>query len=1276
MQRGGNSWPSSALRSRFFRGPRDDPSEVHEEDLSRHGEVKAVSWAPVNVGAAFACALSDGTVTATIHQGTVRSGEADVEHRWQTQSFAIHQGEVHAVSWASSVGPELGKLAGACLASAGDDGLRVWSILDVQGRCKEEEDFRDVAWKPWDGNYDTLACVRGQEVIFWVRVVYQPRVTVRKSPSLTAPSVAFLEAGEIVEIAEVRQGWVRLAESETQARDVSEDCEAWVLQDGKAVSLGILLEPCEPRWFRVVFEPRVPVRTKASVQAPAIAFLEAGAVIEADEVWEGWVRLSTQDRKNLDISDDCGSWVLIDGHAKGAGRLLVTCPPPAERRPQLEVAECRGLAHDKARTRELRAVHQVLQAGCAEECHLMSWFCLKNEALQEALPNLWSRCSSADSGARQEKKVKHPTEEEVEEALTAAAAALQVECPYRRLPQIFAPQEGLEILSSMIDRPPKYQEKYLAQEWSILAKVWALAPNLGPRSGGLAVVDIGAGNGSLALLAGLLLGGHAVLIDHTLPPEPMRVEARLPEQYRDRILRVTGDVGDLDASREIEPILEKHGIRQPTPFRPGKLPCPDDFLRQNAARVVGQADLLVDLVLEEVFSDAAEHLEALPSKEMHPEHANGEAEQVQTEAVEDVPHVPDATLTRMVQSATDKLLVLEHELRMTYGEAPAIPLAKFIKQPASGRRHPSQEEELRRSCDTDDEDWRVASVPAKKILELERYRALFAHHCMAAREAGIQSPSRTATWVIWPFLADGITMALVQSAIEELDDAMENYVGNLIVDEVGFVAAPSGVELRSRVGYPDLTSADPDVSAWLLRLGGAVKQTILDWIHWPLPNGFNSEPDNLVPTELEGARRLAAHRRVDPTYRDDEDRPQGLKKPVPPFRSSSSLWHPTARNALYYELKNPNRPDPPIEWTQIQLFWPRHAYSWEEILSYYSGTHTRREIKAYWKRCKELPAVTASSGKVEKLFKHRLEVGFGKVLNILEESYLTEAQLESILKLGSSQPDFRWWAGRAMLDFKSEEGQSLVLWPPWTALEAAVKVLVGIARRTMPDEELALIQLIVNYYPDGGSRVRSHRRPCSCGTGGYALVRDRRPRQVEGQTLTMRHGDCLPLFGEEHAVPPESTAEPRMSLCLFYASQAEYLAGASVDKNGKWHPPFGWASGSGPEPGCVRSSALIWYGPSKQLEEAGNSAEKLMDKENQEAQEYLAKVQGFQSGFEGPPEPPRPSQVVHGNGPVQLLLEPPSGTDMLEIAEHQGNFAKVSNEQLAADKILDVEKHL
>ena len=164
-----------------------------------------------------------------------------------------------------------------------------------------------------------------------------------------------------------------------------------------------------------------------------------------------------------------------------------------------------------------------------------------------------------DASSDKEQKVKHPTEEEVEAALLQAASVLEVEHPYRTLPAVFAPPLGLDILSTMIDRPPKYQEKYLEQEWSILAKVWALAPNVGK---GLAVVDIGAGNGSLALLAALLLGGHAMLIDHTLPPEPMQVEGRLPEEYRARVLRVTGDVGDLDASREIEPLLEQNGISQ------------------------------------------------------------------------------------------------------------------------------------------------------------------------------------------------------------------------------------------------------------------------------------------------------------------------------------------------------------------------------------------------------------------------------------------------------------------------------------------------------------------------------------------------------------------------------------------------------------------------------------------------------------------------------------------------------------------------------------------
>ncbi|CAE7323383.1 unnamed protein product [Symbiodinium pilosum] len=172
----------------------------------------------------------------------------------------------------------------------------------------------------------------------WIRVVFQPRVAVRKSPSLTAPTVTFLDAGEVVEIVEVKSGWVRLAEEEKDDRDVSEDCDAWVLQDGKEVSLGVLCEDWEPRWFCVVYEPQVAVRKKPSLQAHPVAFLKTGEIIQAAEVSEGWIRLSDEDRRRLDVSEDCGAWVLINGHAKGLGRLLAASPPPPEQLRPLEEA--------------------------------------------------------------------------------------------------------------------------------------------------------------------------------------------------------------------------------------------------------------------------------------------------------------------------------------------------------------------------------------------------------------------------------------------------------------------------------------------------------------------------------------------------------------------------------------------------------------------------------------------------------------------------------------------------------------------------------------------------------------------------------------------------------------------------------------------------------------------------------------------------------------------------------------------------------------------------
>lgn len=146
-----------------------------------------------------------------------------------------------------------------------------------------------------------------------------------------------------------------------------------------------------------------------------------------------------------------------------------------------------------------------------------------------------------------------------EAALSGVASLLRGDSvPYRALPRAFHSQ-GLDVLATMVHRPSKYQDKFLAQELSLLGKVWAIA---GGGGADLAVVDIGAGNGCLALIASLTLDAQAVLVDHTLPREELRVESRIPDEYHQRILRITRDIEDMDLARDLLPFLESHGIRR------------------------------------------------------------------------------------------------------------------------------------------------------------------------------------------------------------------------------------------------------------------------------------------------------------------------------------------------------------------------------------------------------------------------------------------------------------------------------------------------------------------------------------------------------------------------------------------------------------------------------------------------------------------------------------------------------------------------------------------
>jgi len=108
-------------------------------------------------------------------------------------------------------------------------------------------------------------------------------------------------------------------------------------------------------------------------------------------------------------------------------------------------------------------------------------------------------------------------------------------------------------------RSPKYQEKFLSQELSLLHKVWSLSDC--SQGHDLVVVDVGAGNGCLGLLAALVLNAKIVLIDLAPPPVEFRVEEKLPTPYRDRMHRIAGDVADEKVQEELWVLLASLGVR-------------------------------------------------------------------------------------------------------------------------------------------------------------------------------------------------------------------------------------------------------------------------------------------------------------------------------------------------------------------------------------------------------------------------------------------------------------------------------------------------------------------------------------------------------------------------------------------------------------------------------------------------------------------------------------------------------------------------------------------
>lgn len=131
---------------------------------------------------------------------------------------------------------------------------------------------------------------------------------------------------------------------------------------------------------------------------------------------------------------------------------------------------------------------------------------------------------------------------------------------YQDLPLAFGPrpEEGVGVLRTAMLRPQKYEAKYLPQEYSLLYKVWTMC---GADADHVGVIDVGAGNANLAVLASALLGFTVFCVERDSPRVELRAESRLTEKLRKKVVRIERDIVDF-GPEDLQAAASAHGLRR------------------------------------------------------------------------------------------------------------------------------------------------------------------------------------------------------------------------------------------------------------------------------------------------------------------------------------------------------------------------------------------------------------------------------------------------------------------------------------------------------------------------------------------------------------------------------------------------------------------------------------------------------------------------------------------------------------------------------------------
>eukprot|EP00928_Gymnodinium_smaydae_P087367 TRINITY_DN71637_c0_g1_i1.p1 TRINITY_DN71637_c0_g1~~TRINITY_DN71637_c0_g1_i1.p1 ORF type:complete len:612 (-),score=71.17 TRINITY_DN71637_c0_g1_i1:59-1894(-) len=250
------------------------------------------------------------------------------------------------------------------------------------------------------------------------------------------------------------------------------------------------------------------------------------------------------------------------------------------------------------------------------------------------------------------------------------------------------------------------------------------------------------------------------------------------------------------------------------------------LLCRNRSTVVRQVQELTDLVLQEILGDTVSLLNAMPDtsstvacetfqphdlvQRASPRHIQQSSSQTLPPGRRPLLHSDIAFPVE--EAASVELGQLELELRRkylspkttssprdmsclesrgAYGLKPSVEGGRFHVGHAR-EQHFNFSRELEGMVEQHPSPLRrFASVEPEALRRIERYRQRFAQHCLASREAGVEvggpgsDAFATATWIVWPYIADSIVAGVVEEAIDEVHEAMEAHIDDMIREEVG-----------------------------------------------------------------------------------------------------------------------------------------------------------------------------------------------------------------------------------------------------------------------------------------------------------------------------------------------------------------------------------------------------------------------------------------------------------------------------------------------------------